>query len=151
MQSQADKIVQYMAELPTDRCGAIDVVRGTGLDNLPSGSEESMRFGMVGYCVPLSRYREPFNCAPPNYVTLASQKDHMAGYLAGCHGDAKLADWFKSEFRKSGKKPELGKSCVRFRRPDDLALDVIGKAVAHMPVDEFIALYERSREGRKRK
>jgi hypothetical protein len=69
----------------------------------------------------------------------------------GCYGDDRLARWFENEFRKSGKKLDMGKSCVRFRKLDDLPLDLIGEAVARVPVDEFIALYERSREGRKRK
>jgi len=99
----------------------------------------------------LSRYPKTYNGAPLNYVALASQKNHMSIYLMGCYGDAKLARWFETEFRKSGKKLDMGKSCVRFKKLDHLPLGLIGEAVALMQVDDFIALYERAREGRKPK
>ena len=151
MQSRAETVADYLAELPADRRDAIDAVRSVVLENLPDGYEESMLYGMIGYSVPLSRYPKTYNGSPLNYVALASQKNHMSIYLMGCYGDAKLSRWFESEFRKSGKKLDMGKSCVRFKKLGDLPLDVIGKAVALMPVNDFIALYERSREGRKRK
>ena len=151
MQSQAKTAADYLAGLPADRCRAIDAVRNLILEKLPEGYEETMRYGRIGYCVPLSRYPNTYNRAPLNYAALASQKNHMAVYLMGCYGDRKLARWFEAEFRKSGKKLDMGKSCIRFKKRDDLPLDVIGKAVASMPVDDFIALYECSRQGRKRK
>lgn len=150
-QSKANTVSDYLAELPADRRGAIDAVRAVVLDRLPEGYEEAMQYGMIGYSVPLSRYPETYNGAPLNYVALACQKNHMAIYLMGCYGDERLARWFEAGFRKAGKKLDRGKSCVRFKELDDLPLDLIGEAVARMPVDDFIALYERSREGRKRK
>ena len=151
LQSQAKTVSDYLAEPPGDRRPALEAVRRVILENLPDGYEESMQYGMIGYCVPLSRYPVTYNGAPLNYVALASQKNHMALYLMGCYGDDRLARWFGKEFRKSGKKLDMGKSCVRFKGLDDLPLDLTGEAVAQMPVDDFIALYERSREGRKRK
>lgn len=151
VQSEATTISDYLGELPSERRQAIEAVRGVILENLPEGYEESMQFGMIGYCVPLSRYPKTYNAAPLNYVALASQKNHMAVYLMGCYGDEKLARWFEAEFRKAGKKLNMGKSCVRFKKLDDLPLDLIGEAVAQMQVDDFIALYERARKGTKRK
>lgn len=151
VQSKAKTVSGYLGELPGERRRAIDAVRHVILENLPEGYEESMQFGMIGYCVPLSRYPKTYNGAPLNYVALASQKNHMAVYLMGCYGDDKLARWFEAEFKKSGKKLDMGKSCVRFKELEDLPLGVIGEAVAQMPVDDFIALYERARKGTKRK
>jgi hypothetical protein len=149
--SNANSVGEYLADLPPDRRLAIDAVRAVIRENLPPGYEESMQFGMIGYSVPLSRYPETYNGAPLSYVALANQKNHMALYLMGCYGDAKLTKWFEREFRKSGKKLDMGKSCVRFKKLDDLPLSLIGEAVAAMPVDDFIGLYERSRAGAKRK
>jgi hypothetical protein len=151
VQSDASSVSEYIADLPADRRRAIGAVRDVILGNLPKGYEESMQFGMIGYSVPLSRYPKTYNGAPLSYAALASQKNHMAVYLMGCYGDAQLAKWFEAEFRKSGKKLDMGKSCVRFRKLDDLPLPLIGEAVAKLPVDDFIALYERSRPKTKRK
>jgi hypothetical protein len=151
VQSKARTVSDYLAELPGERRRAIDAVRAVILENLPAGYEESMQFGMIGYAVPLSRYAKTYNGEPLNYVALASQKNHMAIYLMGCYGDKELARWFEAEFRKAGKKLDMGKSCVRFKKLEDLPLGVIGEAVAKMPVDDFIALYERAREGTRRK
>jgi hypothetical protein len=149
--SSANSVSQYLSELPAERRAAIEAVRAVILKNLPEGYEESMQFGMIGYSIPLSRYPKTYNGKPLNYVALANQKNHMSVYLMGCYGEEKLARWFEAEFRKSGKKLDTGKSCVRFRKLDDLPLPVIGKAVAAMPVDEFISLYERSRGPGRRK
>jgi sugar/nucleoside kinase (ribokinase family) len=151
VQSKANTVADYLAQLPAERRQAIEAVRAVILENLPTGYEESMQFGMIGYAVPLSRYPKTYNGAPLNYAALASQKNHMAVYLMGCYGDEKLARWFETEFEKAGKKLDMGKSCVRFKKLDDLPLDLIGEAVARMPVDDFIALYERTKKGIKRK
>jgi hypothetical protein len=149
--SNAKSVGEYLAGLPPDRRLAIDAVRAVIRENLPPGYEESMQFGMIGYSVPLSRYPKTYNGVPLSYVALANQKNHMAVYLMGCYGDAKLTKWFEREFRKSGKKLDMGKSCVRFKKLDDLPLPLIGEAVGAMSVDNFIGLYERSRAGTKRK
>ena len=151
VQSRAETVPEYLDELSSERREAIGAVRQVILDNLPEGFEESMQFGMIGYSVPLTRYPKTYNGAPLNYVALASQKNHMAVYLMGCYGDTRLTKWFEKEFRKSGKRLDMGKSCVRFKKLDDLPLPLIGEAVAKMSVDEFIALYERARAGSKRK
>lgn len=149
--SDAKTVSEYLRELPAERRQAIETVRATILDNLPEGYEESMQFGMIGYSVPLSRYPKTYNNAPLSYAALASQKNHMSVYLMGCYGDEKLAKWFEKEFRKTGKRLDMGKSCVRFKKLDDIPLVLIGEAVAQMEVEEFIALYERARDRSKRK
>jgi len=151
VQSKAKSVSEYLSALPADRRRAIKAVRGTILDNLPEGFAESMQFGMIGYCVPLTRYPKTYNGAPLNYVALASQKNYMSVYLMGCYGDAKLIKWFETEFRKTGKRLDMGKSCVRFKTLDDLPLALIGEVVSRMTVDDFIALYERARSMTKRK
>lgn len=151
VQSKAESVPDYLAELPAGRRQAIEAVRAVILQSLPEGYEESMQFGMIGYVVPLSRCPKTYNGAPLNYVALASQKNHMAVYLTGCYGDEKLARWFEAEFGKAGKRLDMGKSCVRFKKLDDLPLDLIGEAIARMPVDDFIAHYERARKGTRRK
>lgn len=151
VQSHAKTVSEYLDELTIERRAEIEAVRATILDNLPDGYEELMQFGMIGYCVPLSRYPKTYNGAPLNYTALASQKNHMSIYLMGCYGDARLVKWFEAEFKKSGKRLNMGKSCVRFKKLDDLPLELIGQAVGRMPVDDFIALYERSRAQSKRK
>ena len=151
MQSTADTVSDYFAALPADRRQAIEALCAVILENLPPGYDEAMQYGMIGYSVPLSRYPSTYNGEALNYVALASQKNHMAVYPTGCYGDKKLARWFEAEHAKSGKRPDMGKSCIRFRKLEDLSLDLIGRAVAKMTVEEFIALYEAWREGRKRK
>jgi len=125
-------------------------LRALIVDNLPAGYEEGMHFGMIGYVVPLNRYPKTYNGQPLSYVALASQKNHMSLYLMGIYGDATLERQFRAAFAERGKKLDMGKSCVRFKRLEDLPLDVIARVVGSMSVDEYIALYERSRPNGKR-
>ena len=143
--SSAKTVAAYLRELPAERRAAIQTVRKTILDNLPAGYEESMQFGMIAYCVPLAVYPETYNRKPLLYAALAAQKHHMAVYLSGIHGDRKLARWFEAEYRKTGKRIDIGKSCVRFRRIEDLPVGLVGQAIAAVPMEEFITIYERSR------
>ena len=104
-----------------------------------------MNWGMITYEIPLSMYPDTYNGKPLMYAALASQKNHMVVYLIGIYGDAKLRRWFEREYKKTNKRMDVGKCCVRFRKLEDLPLDVIGEAVAAMGVDDFIALYENAR------
>ncbi len=145
VQSQAETPEQYLAELTPDRRAAVEAVRATILDNLPEGYEEQMSFGMLAYVVPLETYPDTYNHQPLMYAALASQKRHMAVYLTNVYADEASLDWFVDAYRATGKKLDMGKSCVRFKRLDDLPLDVIGQAVARTPVADFLEYYERSR------
>lgn len=142
MKGTATTVEAYLAGLEPDRRAAISAVREVMRANLPAGYEECMDFGMISYVVPLSRYPKTYNKHPLMLAALASQKSHMAVYLMSIHGDGGERAWFEEEFRKAGKKLDAGKSCVRFKKLDALPLDVIGKAMARVGVDEYLARYE---------
>jgi hypothetical protein len=145
MQSDADSVEAYLAELPEDRREIVAAVRSVVLEHLPPGFEEGMQYGMIGYYVPLERYPETYNGWPLGVAALASQKRHLSLYLMGIYGDDGESSWFRERWGETGKKLDMGKSCVRFKRLDDLALDVVGEAIARTSMDDFIAAYERSR------
>jgi hypothetical protein len=145
MQSEAQSVEAYLAELPEDRREVVQAVRAVILDNLPAGFEEGMQYGMIGYYVPLERYPVTYNGQPLGVAALASQQRHLSLYLMGIYGDDGESTWFRERWSRTGKKLDMGKSCVRFKRLDDLALDVVGEAIARTSVDDFIAVYERSR------
>ena len=145
MQSDAASVRAYLAELPEDRREIVEAVRAVILEHLPTGFEEGMQYGMIGYYVPLERYPVTYNGQPLGVAALASQKRHLSLYLMGIYGDDGESSWFRERWAETGKKLDMGKSCVRFRRLDDLALDVVGEAIARTSVDDFIAVYERSR------
>ena len=106
---------------------------------------ESMQFGMIGYVIPLATYPETYKGKPLMYAALASQKNYMSLYLMNIYADQEAEQWVTDSYRASGKKLDMGKSCVRFKNFEDLPMDLIGKAVARTPVPDFIARYEDSR------
>ena len=146
MQSKATTVDAYLAELPEERREAISSIRGVILKNLPNGYEEGMQWGMIGYYVPHSLYPAGYHCQPEEplpVASLASQKNHMAFYGLGLYINEAQARWFVEEWNKAGKKLDMGKSCVRFKTLDDVALDVIGRAIKRLPVEQYIEQYER--------
>lgn len=143
--SKATTVDAYLASLPADRRAAIAAVREVILGHLPPGYEEGMQHGMIGYAIPLSRYPDTYNGQPLVIAALASQKQHMSLYLMGVYGDPEIEAWFTERYRASGKKLDMGKSCVRFKKLDDLPLDLIGEVIARVSVDEHIAAAERAR------
>lgn len=145
MRSDAATVEEYLASLPEDRREAISAVRSVILDRLPDGYEEEMRWGMISYEVPLAIQPDTYNGKPLMYAALASQKRHMAVYLSGVYADPAAREGFEQAYRATGKRMDMGKSCVRFRRLDDLPLGVIGEAVARYPVSDFVDLYHRGR------
>ncbi len=145
VRSNAETVEEYLAELPPDRREAIAAIRKVVLDNLPPGYEETMYFGMIGYVIPLERYPETYNKQPLGYVALASQKHYMSLYLMNVYGDSDTERWFKREYEASGKKLNMGKSCVRFKSLDDLPVDLIAKAVGRTTTESYIETYEASR------
>lgn len=147
MRSDAVTVEGYLAELPKDRDQAIGTVRQVILEHLPPGFDEVMQYGMISYVVPLERYPDTYNGQALTVASLANQKRHMAIYLMGVYGDADAEKWLRSRW-PTAKKLDMGKSCLRFKRLDDLALDVIGEAIARTSVDDLIAAYERSRSTR---
>lgn len=151
MQSKVATVVEYLKELPKERREAINAVRKVIKQHLPAGYQETMQYGMISYVVPLRRYPEGYlgdSKTPLPYAALASQKNHMAVYLNNIYADPKLKKWFEREYKKSGKKMDMGKSCVRFRKLEDVPLDLIGKAIAQTSVAAHIKRYEQSRKKR---
>ncbi len=148
MQSKARTVAEYLESLPPDRRAAMEAVRAVILKNLGKGYEEGMQYGMIGYCgVPLQRLPHAvyYHCDPRQPVTyagLASHKNHMAIYLMCVYGSKDQAQWFRDEWAKSGKKLDMFKSCIRFKKIDDVALDAVGKAIAKVPMKKYIEHYE---------
>jgi hypothetical protein len=167
-------VTQYLAALPADRRAALSAVRKTINENLPEGYEEGIQFGMIGWYVPLSMYPAGYGenpKVPLSFVALASQKSGMVLHFLCFYGHPTLRDWFISEwsaweerhrrksrevavsgigrranqYKKSGKKLDMGKGCVRFKKLDDLALEVVGRTVARVPVKEHINNYQAAR------
>ena len=149
MRSDATTVDEYLASLPDDRRKAITEVREVILANLPNGYEEAMNWGMITYQVPLDTYPETYNKQPLMYAGLASQKNHMAVYLTGVYTSDDERASFEEEYRSTGKRLDMGKSCVRDRKLDDLPLDVIGRAIAACDVDSFIELVETARPAKR--
>ncbi len=146
MQSSARSVQEYLKELPADRREAINAVRGVILANLPKGYEECMSYGMIGYVVPHSIYPKGYQCNPKlplPFVNLGSQKNHMALHLMCCYGDQKLKTSFEKAWKEAGKKFDMGGGCVRFKKLEDVPLEVIGNLVASMPVDVYIRRIEK--------
>lgn len=143
--SKAETVDQYLAELPQDRRAVVSAVRDVVLRNLPAGYREEMGYGMITWAIPLEDYADTYNGQPLGPAALAAQKHYYALYLMTPYQDPAQGEWLREEFRKAGKKLDMGKSCLRFRKLEDLPLDVIGKLIASTPPREFIARYERAR------
>jgi uncharacterized protein YdhG (YjbR/CyaY superfamily) len=143
--SNAKTVEEYLESLPEDRRAAIAKVRQVILDNLPEGYEEGMQYGMIGYYVPLEEYPDTYNGQPLGIIALASQKNYMSLYLMSVYGDSRREKAFVDKYKASGKKLDMGKSCVRFKTLDDLPLDLVAETVASVPVAMFIGEYEESR------
>ncbi len=146
MQSTAKSPDDYIAELPENRFEAITELRQTILDNLPDGYEESMNFGMITYEVPLETYSDTYNGKPLMYAGLASQKNHFAVYLSGIYQDDGRRDAFLEAYRETGKRLDVGQSCVRFKKLEDVPFQVIAEAIASVPVDEFVEVAKAARK-----
>jgi len=151
MRSDATTIDAYIQALPADRIEQIKQVRKVILENLPQGYEETMNWGMITYQVPLSVYPDTYNKQPLLYAALASQKNHMAVYLSGIYMFDEKAESFHQAYKDTGKRMDIGKSCVRFRKLEDLPLELIGKTIASLPMNQFVAAVKAIHSPRKGK
>ncbi|HEX6372273.1 MAG TPA: DUF1801 domain-containing protein [Longimicrobium sp.] len=143
--SKAETVEQYLQELPEDRRAVVSAVRDQVVRNLPAGYREAMGFGMITWGIPLEDYPDTYNGQPLGYAALAAQKNYYALYVMTPYQDPAQEQWLRDEFAKAGKKLDMGKSCLRFKKLEDLPLDVIGKLIASTPPAEFIAQYEKAR------
>ncbi len=150
MKSTATTVAEYLEELTPERREAVSAVREVILANLPDGYEEMMDFGMIAYSVPLETYPDTYNGHPLSYAAIASKKNYVSVHLMNIYGDVETERWFVDSYKATGKRLDMGKSCVRFRKLDDLPLDLIGEAVARTPVHEWIGYYEAARPPKKR-
>ncbi|RZV48807.1 MAG: DUF1801 domain-containing protein [Acidimicrobiales bacterium] len=145
MQSSATTVKDYLAELPEERRKAISKVRAVIRKNLPKGIVETMNWGMITYEIPLKTVPDTYNGKPLMYAGLASQKNHMAVYLSNVYADPEITEWFLDAYKATGKKLDMGKSCVRFKKLENLPLEVIGEAIAHTSLEDFVELYDNAR------
>ena len=144
-QSSARTVDEYLASLPDEDRAVVSAVRKVVKKHLPEGYTESVANGMIGYGIPLSRYPDTYNKQPLSYIALARQKNHYALYLMCAYMDPAQMRMLEEGFRAAGRKLDMGKSCLRFKRLEDLPLDVIGEVVAATPVDRYIEIYEGTR------
>ena len=149
VQSNAKSVKGYLDELPEERREVVAAVREVVLRNLPAGYREEMNWGMITWSIPLESYPETYNGQPLCYAALAAQKNYYSLYLMSVYQASVQEGALREAFRKAGKKLDIGKCCIRFRSLDDLSLEAVGREVGSMPVDEYIARYEASRQGMK--
>lgn len=147
MQSKASTVEEYFASLPADRREALLALRQVIRKNLDPVYIEEMGYGMPGWSVPHSVYPAGYHCNPKialPYAGMASQKNYMSLYLMCVygHGNNPLMDWFVKAWKKTGKKLNMGAACIRFKKIEDLALDVIAEVFRRTPVDKYVAFYE---------
>lgn len=145
----AGSVEEYLDELPEERREALQAVRDTILKNLPEGYEEVINWGMITYQVPLETYPDTYNGKPLMYAALGNQKNHMSLYLTGVYMDEQRRNDFVSEYKETGKRMDMGKSCVRFKKLADLPLDLIGETIASLEVGDFVDRVKAARSPRK--
>jgi hypothetical protein len=144
--SNAPTVDEYLAELPPERRSIVASVRDLVCRNLPEGYRETMNWGMISYEVPLERYPDTYNKQPLSYAALAAQRNNYTLYLNNVYQDGERKKWLEREFQQAGKKLDMGKSCLHFKRLEDLPLDVIARVIGSTPPEKFIEQYEASRK-----
>jgi len=151
MTSKATTPEEYISALPDDRKEVITKIRKIIQDNLPSGFQEGMGYGMMAYFVPHSKYPDGYHCDPElplPFINLASQKNFVALYHSGIYAKKELYDWFVGEYPKYVKtKLDMGKSCIRFKNMKNIPYELIGELCTKMTADDWIALYEKNVKG----
>lgn len=134
----------FLATLPEADRAALVTLRDAIRAGLPEGYEEGLQYGMIAWYVPKSRYPDGYHCDPKQpvpFASIAAKKNHLAAYLFCVYCDPAVTTWFVDEYAKTGKKLDMGKGCVRFKKIEDAPLDLLGRVVARMPVDAFLAAY----------
>ena len=148
MKYEANSPTEYIAQLPEERQVAIKELRKVIKKNIPKGFKEVMSYGMIGYVVPHALYPDGYHCDPKlplPFLNIASQKNFIAIYHMGVYADKKLLDWFTKEFPKHSKlKLDMGKSCIRFKKPDQIPFKLMGEVAGKMTVADWIKIYEKN-------
>ncbi len=147
MQSTATSPSEYLHSLPDERRPIITAMREVILKNLPKGFEEQMNYGMLGYVVPHSIYPNGYHCDPKlplPFINLASQKNHFALYHMGMY-EGELLNWFREQWPNySKKKLDMGKCCIRFKKPEDVPMELIGQLVSKVTPQQWIDYYDQT-------
>lgn len=145
MQSKAATVEEYLESLPADRRTAVEAVLAVMRKNLDPKFSEGMSYGMIGWSVPHTVYPAGYHCDPKQplpFAGLASQKNHLSLYLMSLYEGQEEEREFRERWAQSGKKLDMGKCCIRFKKVEDLALDLIGKTVKRTTVKKYVARYE---------
>jgi hypothetical protein len=145
-ENKSKTVAEYLAGLPDDRRAVVTRLRSFVKKHIPRGYKEQIGFGAITYAVPLTTLPDTYNGEPLCYAAIAAQKNHYSLYLMSTYGDARQAKWMAGEFKKRGKKLDMGKACLRFKSLEDLPLDVVGEVLASMPVEAYIARYREARK-----
>jgi len=155
MQSTANTVIDYINELPEERKTPFLKLRESIISNIPNGFEEQMSYGMIGYVVPHSIYPNGYHCNPKlplPFINIASQKNFIALYHMGIYASPKLLLWFTTEYKKhSNQKLDMGKSCIRFTKMDQIPFDLIAELAQKIAVEDWIKVYESQIKNRKSK
>lgn len=144
MRSSANSVEEYLESLPEERKPAMYKLRNLILEKLPKGFSEEISYGMIGYVVPHSLYPPGYHCDPKlplPFLNLASQKNYIALYHSGIYADKKLMEWFVNEYKKIGK-PDMGKSCIRFKKIGEIPYELIGQLLTKIGPKQWIEVYE---------
>jgi len=148
MQSSATTPEEYIESLPEDRKKIISQMRKVIVKNLPKGFKEGMGYGMITYCVPHSLYPSGYHVDPKlplGFICIASQKNHIALYHMGLYSSGSYLKWFQDKWKKfSAKKLDMGKSCIRFKKAEDVPLELIGQLASKITPQEWIEMYEKA-------
>ncbi|MFV1885458.1 MAG: DUF1801 domain-containing protein [Balneola sp.] len=148
MQIKANTPEEYLEKVPVERKEPMEKLRQALLENLPEGFEECINYGMIGYVVPHSIYPDGYHCSPElplPFINIASQKNFIALYHSGIYASEELLNWFVEEYPKHVKtKLDMGKSCIRFKKPDQIPYELIAELATKMSVQEWIDIYEKA-------
>ena len=146
--SKAKTVPEYLAGLPADRKKLVSATRTLVRKHLPKGFREEIGWGAVTWVVPLSKFPDTYNQQPLCYVALAAQKNYVSLYLMMAYGDPKKYAWLKSQFKKAGKKMDMGKSCLHFNSLTDIPVAAVAQLIESYTPAQWIAIYEKSRKAR---
>ncbi len=152
MKYEAKTVEDYINQLPGDRKAALQKLRNLALNHLPPGFEERIQYNMPSYVVPHRIYAKGYHVKPEDplpFLSFASQKNHLAMYHSGIYTDPDLSKWFVEEYvKRTGKKPDMGKSCIRFRKPEEIPYDLIGELLEKISPEKWVERYEKIRQNK---
>ena len=145
-QNKAKTVSEYVAALPEERRATVSKLRSFVKKHLPKGYKEQIGWGAITYAVPLKVLPDTYNGEPLCYAAIASQKNYYTLYLMSAYGDSRQMKWMADQFKKRGKKLDMGKSCLRFKSLDDIPLDVVSEVIASTPMEDYVSRYREVRQ-----